>query len=264
MDELTRLREQAVALQHQREDVVRRLAEVEDALAKLQLEIAERQARRDYYQRLVEQSDAIQARYQAYQAVIAEEREYGEKLSQAARLQELRAAKEAEIVAAREALVQQVHAAERDEVRLDRAIADARARLESALGELKTQDTLLRERFAGERLAQDLLAAEAAVAGVAAAAEERDRVQSALKENEVEQGRRKERNRQLREGMDETKGRSEALTRAEADCPLCGQPLSIDHREELLADIEAQGRVMGDEYRANREMLRELERVRLR
>ena len=259
MDELTRLREQAVALQHQREDVVRRLVEVGDELARLQSEIAERQARRDYYQRLVEQSDEIQSRYQGYQTVIAEEREYGQKLSQAARLQELRATREAEIVAEREALLQQVRAAERDETRLDRAIADAQARLERALGELKTQDALLRERFAGERLAQDLLAAEAAVAEVAAAAEERDRVRLALQENEVEQSRRKERNRQLREGMDETKGRIEALARAEADCPLCGQPLSADHREELLAGIEAQGKLMGDEYRANREMLRELE-----
>ncbi|MCU0522089.1 MAG: SMC family ATPase [Anaerolineae bacterium] len=259
MDELTRLREQALALQQQREDATRRLAEVDSELARLQSETTERQARRDYYLRLVEQGDAIQSRYQAYQAVVAEEREYGEKLSQAARLQGLRAAKEAEIAAEREALLYHVRAAEQDEVRLDRAIADARARLERALGELRTQDVLLRERFADERLAPDLLAAEAAVAEIAAAAEERERVRAALQENEVEQGRLKERNRQLREAMDEIKGRSEALNRAEADCPLCGQPLSADHRQELLAGIEAQGGVMGDEYRANREVLRELE-----
>lgn len=259
MDELTRLREQAAALQRQREDTIRRLGEVEGELARLQSEVVERSARRDYYQRLVDRSDAIRTRHEAYQAALIEERAYGQKLSQAVHLQEQRAAKEAEIAVARETLLQQVREVERDEARLERAIADALAALERALAEVRTQNALLTERFAGDRLGHDLQAAEAAVVEILGVAEEREAVRSAQQENEVEHSRLSERNRQLRETMSEIKARIDALASAEANCPLCGQPLTIAHREELLADIEAQGRVMGDEFRVNRDRLRELE-----
>jgi len=259
MDELTRLREQASALQRQREDTLRRLDEVEAELGRLQSEAAERGARRDYYQKLVDQSDEIRVRYAAFQEAVAEERAHGQKLSLTAQLQEQRAAKEADIAAAREVLLQQVRAAEREETRLDRAIGDGLAALERALAELRTQNALLAERFAGDRLAHDLDAAEAAVAEITEAADEREAVRSAQQASEVETSRLSERNRQLREAMNEIKARIGALAGAEADCPLCGQPLTTTHREELLADIEAQGKVMGDEFRDNRDRLRDLE-----
>lgn len=41
-------------------------------------------------------------------------------------------------------------------------------------------------------------------------------------------------------------------------CPLCGQPLSDDHRQEVLAQLQTEGQEMGDRYRANQKRLETL------
>jgi exonuclease SbcC len=59
-------------------------------------------------------------------------------------------------------------------------------------------------------------------------------------------------NKQLRELMNELKERIEKLKETiGAACPLCSQPLSLDDREKLVADLEAQGKMQGDRYRSN-------------
>ncbi len=93
-------------------------------------------------------------------------------------------------------------------------------------------------------------AAEAELAETVAAGEELDSVRAMLQECKVEQSRRTERNRQLRDLMNETKARLDALAEAEADCPLCGHQPSPEHHARLLDEIGAQGKVMGDEFRA--------------
>ena len=40
-----------------------------------------------------------------------------------------------------------------------------------------------------------------------------------------------------------------------ASCPLCGQPLSPEERQQLVDELTARGRDMGDRYRENRKML---------
>ncbi|MBE0696275.1 MAG: SMC family ATPase [Anaerolineaceae bacterium] len=50
---------------------------------------------------------------------------------------------------------------------------------------------------------------------------------------------------------------------AVAVCPLCGQPLSPDERASLVASLEAEGKEMGDRFRANVELVGQTEgRVR--
>jgi exonuclease SbcC len=59
--------------------------------------------------------------------------------------------------------------------------------------------------------------------------------------------------------MDDLKSRIDQLDRVEgADCPLCGQPLSILDRERLLLTLNDQGLAMGDQHRSNQGVLREL------
>ena len=261
MDEMTRVREQAVGLQRQVEDLTRRRRELESDLAKLRDEMEARQERLARDQALVAQADAIQARYTAYQDAVVEDRGFGLKLAEAARLQEDRARLETEIAAAREELNEALRALEREESRLDRAIADEKAAVERSLGEFRTQDALLAERFADERVLAEYRTAEAAVSELVSVAEELEHQRATLQENEVEQSRLAERNRQLRDLMNETKTRLDALAEAEADCPLCGQPLTPEHHQRLLSDIETQGIEMGDEFRANRQRLAELDEV---
>ena len=45
----------------------------------------------------------------------------------------------------------------------------------------------------------------------------------------------------------------------EALCPLCGQPLSPADRQVLLDELSAQGKQMGDTYRANKELVQQAE-----
>ena len=261
VDELTRVREQALALQRQLDDLDRRYAEAERELAALSADQEAHQERSTYYRKLVDRAPKIESQYRAYHDARAEERVFGQRLSQAAQLQTERSGLEAQIAAARDALSDQLRALEREETRLERAVRDARMLLERDLSDLRTQVALLTERFPGERLADELQVAAARVTESDAAAKELDGVRALLQENEVDQSRLRERNRQLRDNMAETKARLDALAEARADCPLCGQPLSPEHHRRVLAEIEAEGKVMGDEFRTKRAGLADLERA---
>ena len=60
-------------------------------------------------------------------------------------------------------------------------------------------------------------------------------------------------NTALKVEMDELKGRIERLRAAGgAACPLCGQPLTPEHRKSTLKQLEADGKAKGDRYRANK------------
>jgi len=67
----------------------------------------------------------------------------------------------------------------------------------------------------------------------------------------AENGQLKETMQQLRERMDQL----QAVIGA--DCPLCGQPLSSDHRTELLASLEKEGKSLADRYRRNQQTIKE-------
>ena len=64
----------------------------------------------------------------------------------------------------------------------------------------------------------------------------------------------------LREAMDKLHERLQKLQdETGGACPLCGQPLSEAHRQEVLAEVEAEGKEVADRYRANKEKLETLE-----
>ncbi len=65
-------------------------------------------------------------------------------------------------------------------------------------------------------------------------------------------------NPRLRAEMEELKERIDQLSAVEgAVCPLCGQPLSPDERQNLMASLTGQGKELGDRYRANQSLLSE-------
>jgi len=64
----------------------------------------------------------------------------------------------------------------------------------------------------------------------------------------------------LRETMDKLHERLEKLQdETGGACPLCGQPLSDEHRQEVLAEVQADGKKTADRYRANKEKIETLE-----
>lgn len=68
-------------------------------------------------------------------------------------------------------------------------------------------------------------------------------------------------NSRLRTEMEEMATRREQLEQVHAaNCPLCGQDLTPDHRMQVLADINLQGKQKGDAHRANQLALQESEK----
>ncbi|MBN2006113.1 MAG: SMC family ATPase [Anaerolineae bacterium] len=262
MDEINRVQEQALALGRRLEDLDRRIAEEENRLTQLQGEATAHADQQTHYQEVVEQAEAIEARYQGYQEALAEERAWGDKLSQAARLQAEKSHHEKAIAAAREDLNAQLRAAEQKATRLERAIAAAQATLERALSDCNGQIAALSERLVAPELLQELAEAEQTLSHLTEIAATSAQARETLQAGEVEKSQLTERNRQLRILMDETKSRLDALAAAEADCPLCRQPLTPEHHQRLLATIEAEGTQMGDEFRANKARIQELQQER--
>ena len=68
---------------------------------------------------------------------------------------------------------------------------------------------------------------------------ERDAAQAEIQTLAEEAAGLKAHNDRLKPEMDELKERIDRLEQAvgEAECPLCGQELSDEHREQLLADL---------------------------
>jgi exonuclease SbcC len=65
-------------------------------------------------------------------------------------------------------------------------------------------------------------------------------------------------NPRLKAEMDELKSRIDRLSETDgAACPLCGQPLSSEERQNLVEELNTIGKTMGDKYRANRILLAE-------
>jgi DNA repair protein SbcC/Rad50 len=62
-------------------------------------------------------------------------------------------------------------------------------------------------------------------------------------------------NRRMKADMDLLRERIDRLEDTEGgSCPLCGQQLNPDERQKLVDRLEAEGKQMGDRYRANREL----------
>jgi exonuclease SbcC len=251
VDKITRIQEQALALRRHIADLDERLQQEKTRLAQQRSEEETHQGQHAYYAAMLEQSATIEANYQAYQAAIGEERAWGEKLGQAARLQSEKSQWEGAILTERERLNKQLRAVEQEITRIDRAIAENRARMERALSDLQGQITLLQERTVDPALLADLETARAELARLEQIAGEQESARETLQTGEVERSRLVERNRQLRDLMNEAKSHIETLAEAEAACPLCRQPLTPEHQERLLTEIQAEGETMGDEHRAN-------------
>ncbi len=100
-----------------------------------------------------------------------------------------------------------------------------------------------------------------AAAQVAAIAEKNQ--QFALNKGELDS--LKSEQLRLRAEMEKLKARLDNLAaESGGDCPLCGQPLSAEHRASALAELEAEGKANGDRFRDNKARIQKLEEEVLR
>ncbi len=142
------------------------------------------------------------------------------------------------------------------------ALHEARVAAERELARLRQQAAELQARAArGEAARQALAKAEAQLTHFAAMEEEIQALRERAMRIQEERATLRESLRRLKDDMNELKERIQQLEEARGapNCPLCGQPLSDDHVAHMLDTLRAEGRQMGDTFRAGRDRLAALE-----
>ncbi len=203
-------------------------------LESVQRRIKSAQDKIDAAQTLIAQRAAIEQGYQAYLSAQQVDESLREKLEALNTLKDQRTALEKQLTALQAELKTQ-------SINLAKRIADARKLINQNPSEQLAQaqaelDALLRQQAERERLHQHITTIK----------EQRGSLESTLKALE-------------REGktLNERKARLEEVT--DPTCPLCGQPLTDEHRHELLAEIEADVTAKRAEYSAARDAKKQLE-----
>ncbi len=219
-------------------ELAERIAQAERELATLAEEWAAREKRLAEYESLLAQAGEIKAGYAAYQRAVEQERALGAKLRQSVELDERRRALEAQLF-------------------------EARHRLETERKIVAQHIVELESRQPDELLVAEYDEVQAQLALLAQLSEGREAARADLVRIAEEQAELRAHNEALRVEMDALREKITLLERAGAECPLCEQPLTDEHRLQLLGQFQTEGRARGDAYRANQATAKELtERAR--
>jgi exonuclease SbcC len=219
-------------------ELAARIAQAERELERLSEERAERQKRLAGYEDLLAQADEVEAGYAAYRQAVEQERKLGAKLRQSVELNERRAALEAQL-------------------------SEARHRLEAEREVITQRVADLESHLPDESLLAEYEDVQAQLAHLAQLLESRDAAREDMSRIAEDQAELRTRNEALWAEMGALKEKITLLERAGAECPLCAQPLTDEHRLRLLDQFQTDGRARGDAYRANQAAARELaERAR--
>ncbi|MBN1810765.1 MAG: SMC family ATPase, partial [Anaerolineae bacterium] len=203
-----------------------RVDQAERELASLAEERLSREGRLAEYEELLARAKEIKAGYAAYQLAVEQERALEAKLQQSVELNERRMALEAQLAEAR-------HAVETEREVIARRIPELEARLPD------------------EALVAEYEEAQAQLTHLRQLSESREAARDDLVHIAEEQAALQVRNESLRLEMDALKEKIAQLEQAGAECPLCTQPLTEEHRVQLLSQFQAEGRDKGDTYRGN-------------
>lgn len=129
------------------------------------------------------------------------------------------------------------------------------ARLDKDIKHLdEEKHTLENRKSQGETLREELDRADAKVRDLQKELAREEVIERDLEDLRKHNSDMQQQNGSLKSQMSEIKERQINLQNVEgASCPLCGQPLTADHRAQLLDELELEGTRLGDLYRANRE-----------
>lgn len=141
-----------------------------------------------------------------------------------------------------------------DQQRLEqeKVIAMEKSRLEAALQNFLEQQekvNLMREK--GKILRQKMASQDGEMKNLEAAIQAKAETLAAIQEFQQHQADLLADNKRLRVEMNELNSHIQQLRYAKADCPLCGQELTDEHRSSLLNGFESQGKKYGDQFRQN-------------
>jgi len=231
-EELRNLRQAEQALKHQQaqlRDLERRLGQAEQEVREVEAQLAERKHHLERYEAILAERDRVETGYAALTQAREADVSWNERLAQVVQIQEQQREIERALDAARRELdLAQGRLGERIR-ELERRAAELTER-ERELGEVRERLALLGERQV-ER--------DAARAQLQALGEESAGLQ-------VQNDRMLADMEALRDKLDLLEQES-----GEAECPLCGQSLSDEHRDELVAEFQADGEALADTHRTN-------------
>jgi exonuclease SbcC len=136
-------------------------------------------------------------------------------------------------------------------------INTARARLTQERETLRNQQERVKvDQTVAENLQLQINSAQPILNEAREQLEQRSQLEMELGEARRQLAEAKAENPRLKAEMDELKIRIDQLSEAEgATCPVCGQPLSPEERQNLIQALTSQGKGMGDRYRANKALL---------
>lgn len=216
------------------ETLYRQLQSAERRLEDLKARAAGRQSEKESFDEILAQAAEIEAAYAGWQDQRAELERWEEVASRFREQEKRREGPRDEINAARARLVQEQSSLQQEESQVE----GARSQIEGLERSRKEARQALEQ--AEQRLAR------------------KEALDSDLQSARKRQAEAKAENPRLKAEMDELKERIDRLSAAEgADCPLCGQPLSPEDRQNLVQALNVRGKEMGDRYRANLALMRE-------
>jgi exonuclease SbcC len=145
---------------------------------------------------------------------------------------------------------------------LDEINAEA-ARLHQEKRQLEEiKSTIKKRQQSLERLQEQHETDRKILDGIEAELSGRTEIDVSLQESRTEFITRKTENDRLRIEMNVLEERIQRLgIVAEAFCPICGQPLTAEHRQELVSQLGVEGKEKGDTWRLNKKRLDDLTRI---
>ena len=230
--ELRELRQEQQALEHQQlllRDLERRLSQAEREVREVEGQLGERQRQLAGYEAILAEREKVEAGFFDLSQAREADAGWNERLAQVVGIQE----RQREI---------------------ERALDAARRELDLAQGRLGERVREL-ERRAAERPdhERELKSVRERLTHLEGYQIQRDAAQARLQALAEESAGLQVHNERLRTDMEALKEKLDLLEResGQAQCPLCGQSLSDEHRDELLAEFQTQGKSQGDTHRAN-------------
>jgi len=142
---------------------------------------------------------------------------------------------------------------EKERAPLIEQIASESARLEEERRSLLSEsEEIENQQSSIENLKSEIEGAKEQLAEAESKIAQRTKLEEDRNSAREKQAELKAENESLKTEMDLLKSRIDTLDSAEgAACPLCGQPLSAEHRKSTLKELKAEGKGKGDRFRAN-------------
>jgi exonuclease SbcC len=139
-------------------------------------------------------------------------------------------------------------------------IETERARLETELDNLiQQQESLKESEVENKELEATRKTLEAEIAVIEKSIAERDKLEEERENTIRKQSEAMGENPLLKAEMEDLKARIDQLESTDDSvCPTCGQQLTAKERKKLIASLSAQGKQMGDTYRANQTLIQEV------